>query len=245
MIREQDQRTALLIGEEALDKLKEAHVAVIGLGGVGGYALEALVRAGVGQITIVDFDRVQTTNINRQIIANHETIGQLKTDLFQDRIRKINPRMHLTVHSVFVNAQNQDVILSDPDYVLDAIDSVQSKVDLLEYCYENGKQVVSVFGAGRRQDPSQIRAGDISKSSVCPLARVVRKALRERGITRGIRCVWSEEEAHNPVQAEPAKTEDSQLGAIGSISYMPGIMGLWAAAELLRTIRTDCLHLPF
>lgn len=245
MIREQDQRTALLIGEEALDKLKEAHVAVIGLGGVGGYALEALVRAGVGQITIVDFDRVQTTNINRQIIASHETIGQLKTDLFQNRIRKINPQLHLTVHNVFLDTRNQDGILAEVDYVLDAIDNVQSKVDLLEYCYENGKQVVSVFGAGRRQDPSQIRAGDISKSSVCPLARVVRKALRERGITNEIRCVWSEEEALSSIQVEPAQTDDIQSKAIGSISYMPAIMGLWAAAELIRIIRTDCLHIPF
>ena len=245
MIREQDQRTALLIGEQEMQRLREAHVVVIGLGGVGGYALEALVRAGVGYITLVDFDRVQVSNINRQIIATHETVGRFKTELFAQRALQINPDLIIKVHNLFLDSSNLKRCLEDAYFVLDAIDSVPSKVALLEYCHRRKLRVVSVFGAGRRLDPSRIRSGDISKTNMCPLARSVRKALRERGINKGIRAVWSEEEALTPHDIEPDKPEDSQAKTIGSISYMPGIMGLWAASELIRFIRSECIHIPF
>lgn len=233
MIRAQDQRTGLLIGDAGLAKLYQAKVAIIGLGGVGGYALEAIARAGIGQLTIVDYDVVQLSNLNRQLIANHQTVGLVKTELFRKRILEINPDAQVTVHKIFVSRENQAEILQSCDYLIDAIDSLEAKIDLLEFAYRNGIKTVAVFGAGNRLDPSQIQCLDISKSHGCPLARRVRKALRERGINTGIRVVFSAEE---PIKAQMELSPITAKQPIGSISYMPAMMGLRAAGELIRMI---------
>lgn len=231
MVNERDSRTALLIGKEGLSKLREARIAVIGLGGVGGYAVEALVRAGIAEILLVDFDRVQESNINRQLIADYDSIGMLKTELYARRLTKLDPQLIVCSQTCFLDSSNMAEILDGYHYVIDAIDSLNSKIDLLDYCHRNNKFVVSVFGAGRRLDPSLVCSGDISQSSACPLARRVRKSLRERGITSGISAVWSIEEA------SPAVIEQGpERSPIGSISYMPAIMGLTAASILIRKI---------
>lgn len=231
MVNERDSRTALLIGKEGLSKLREARIAVIGLGGVGGYAVEALVRAGIAEILLVDFDRVQESNINRQLIADYDSIGMLKTELYARRLTKLDPQLIVCSQTCFLDSSNMAELLDGYHYVIDAIDSLNSKIDLLDYCHRNNKFVVSVLGAGRRLDPSLVRSGDISQSSACPLARRVRKSLRERGITSGISAVWSIEEASPAV-----KEQGPERSPIGSISYMPAIMGLTAASILIRKI---------
>ncbi|HRY83797.1 MAG TPA: tRNA threonylcarbamoyladenosine dehydratase [Candidatus Cloacimonadota bacterium] len=236
MSREQDIRTELLLGAEGLAKLYSASVAVVGLGGVGGYALEALVRAGVGRLTIVDFDVVQLSNINRQLIADHQSVGLAKTELFQRRIREINPDAQVNVCNVFINKENCAEVLSGCGYLLDAIDCLEAKTDLLEFAFLNHIQAVTVFGAGRRLDPFRIQTGDISKTHGCPLARRTRKALRDRGISSGIKAVFSTEE---PLAAIREAAPSTSRQPIGSISYMPAIMGLRAAAELIRIIIRD------
>lgn len=236
MIREQEIRTGLLTGEAGLIRLKQARVAVVGLGGVGGYALEALARAGVGHLTIVDFDTVQLSNINRQLIADRQSVGRSKTELFRQRIALIDPETQVTVHNVFAEKNNFPDILTDCDYLVDAIDSLEAKTDLLEYAYDKGLKTIAVFGAGNRLDASRIQVSDISKSHGCPLAKRVRKALRERGINNGIRVVFSAEE---PIPAKLELPPSDVKRPIGSISYMPAIMGLRAAAELIRIILSD------
>ena len=236
MNREQDSRTRQLIGDVGLEKLSCAKVAVIGLGGVGGYAVEALTRAGIGHLTIVDSDTVQITNINRQIIANHQVLGIAKTELFRQRLLEINPDLQLTVHNVFADKSNFPDLLNGCEYLLDAIDSLEAKIDLLEYVYRNDIKTIAVFGAGNRLDPQKIQCKDIAESSGCPLAKRVRKALRDRGISTGIAVVFSNEE---PIlNAEYASDNLPTAGKrpIGSISYMPAMMGLRAAAEVIRMI---------
>ncbi len=234
MVRERDSRTALLIGEEGLARLKQAKIAVIGLGGVGGYAVEALVRAGIAEILLVDFDRVQESNVNRQLIADYDSIGILKTELYAQRLAKLDPQLKICCKACFVDSGNMAELLDGYQYVIDAIDSLDSKIDMLDYCHRTGRFVVSIFGAGRRLDPSLVRSGDISQSSACPLARRVRKSLRERGVTSGISAVWSIEEA-----APAVKEQGPDRSPIGSISYMPAIMGLTAASILIRKIIQD------
>lgn len=237
MIRPQDQRTALLLGERGLALLNQARVAVVGLGGVGAYALEALVRAGIGHISIIDFDCVQASNINRQLIASHDTIGISKVSLCQARALSINPELEISTHQVFVDGESMPDCLGNSQWVIDAIDSVGSKVELIRYSLEHKLEIVSVFGAGRRLDPSKIQSGDISKTSVCPLARVVRKSLREKGIKRGLTAVWSTEEPIlSAISCDSPDVAGKESSAIGSISYMPAIMGLWAASVLIDKI---------
>lgn len=236
-MREQDQRTALLIGEAGIHKLREARVVVVGLGGVGGYAVEALVRAGIGKLTLVDFDTVQESNLNRQIIAEHDSIGLAKTDLFEQRAIRLNPQVRLNIHSLFADQSNFAEFLHEGMFLVDAIDSLEAKVGLLEYAFGKAIPCVSVFGAGNRLDPSKIRSGDLSESSGCPLGRRVRKALRERGVTTGIRVVYSIEEPLPSISNQDRQADSTtQKSPIGSISYMPGIMGLWAASEIIRII---------
>lgn len=239
-MREKDVRTAILLGEDGIECLRQASVAVVGLGGVGGYAAEAIARAGARRIVLVDFDLVQGSNINRQLIATTETIGISKAELFRGRISSIDPEIEIVACEVFADATNYAEVLSGVDYLIDAIDSLEAKIGLLEYAYHHGISAVSVFGAGNRLDPSYIRSADLAETAGCPLARRVRKALRERGIVTGIRAVFSIEQ---PLQAKYSlPLDESNRGKarpIGSISYMPGIMGLWAASELIRIILRD------
>ncbi len=234
-------RTELLLGNEALQALAAAKVCVVGLGGVGSYAVEALARAGIGGFCLIDFDMVGETNLNRQLLALRETIGQPKTALMRQRILSINPQAQVTTHQVFLDDNNRPALLQGCDYYLDAIDSLGPKIGLLEYAARNGLEIISVMGAGNRLDPAQVHLTPLHKSHNCPLARRVRKFLGRRGIKTTFFCVWSSE--------LPLRTEESfeapdeliiQRGRkrqqIGSISYLPAIMGMTAASWIIRQI---------
>ncbi len=238
---DQFNRTKLLIGEDGFEKLKAARVAVVGLGGVGSYAVEALVRAGIGHFLIVDFDVVNLTNLNRQLLALHETIGKPKVDILRERMLSINPNVSIIVHNVFCAQDNRHDIIKEVDYVIDAIDSLGPKVGLLEYAIQSGFKVISVMGAGNRLDPGKICISDINKSHNCPLAKRVRKFLRRRGINGGFPCVFSSESAIKPDEDEDTPDEliihrGRERKTVGSISYMPSIMGMMAASWVIREI---------
>ncbi|HOV33387.1 MAG TPA: tRNA threonylcarbamoyladenosine dehydratase [Candidatus Hydrogenedens sp.] len=236
------ERTLLLLGKEKLKELRSAHVAVFGLGGVGSYALEALVRAGVGTITIVDSDCVEESNINRQLLANYLTVGKYKIDIAEERIHSINPSIVIHKFGLFVNKENLPEILKIGfHFAIDAIDSVESKIDLLTELYHNKIDTVSCMGAGMKLDPSCIKVSDISKTHTCPLAKIIRAELRERGIKNGITCVFSTEP---PLQKQIISITNQYMPSniylnkrsIGSISYIPGIIGLTAAGILIQYI---------
>jgi tRNA A37 threonylcarbamoyladenosine dehydratase len=221
----------MLIGENGVEKLNRSHVAVFGVGGVGGYAVEALVRAGVGKITLVDSDRVAESNINRQIIATHNTVGQYKTEAMRDRIASINPDCEVICHSVFFDENNRsDFDFSSYDYVVDAIDSLSAKIDLISFAKESGTSIVSAMGAGNKLDPTMFEVSDISKTTVCPLARAVRIALRKRGINH-LKVVYSKEEP-----AVKNNTDENGNRVPASISFVPSVMGLIIAGEVIKDI---------
>ena len=235
-------RTALLIGEEGIARLKNSRVCVIGLGGVGSYAVEALARAGIGRFMLIDFDIVGATNLNRQIIALHDTIGQPKTEAMKARVLCINPDAQVTTHQVFLDQVNRTDMLKDCDYYIDAIDSLGPKIGLLEYAVRNELKIISVMGAGNRLDPSQIHLDRLDKSHNCPLARRVRKFLRRRGIHGTFPCVYSSELPTLPEEDEDESLNElviqrgRQRKMIGSISYMPATMGMMAASWVIRQI---------
>ncbi|MDZ4120849.1 MAG: tRNA threonylcarbamoyladenosine dehydratase [Candidatus Cloacimonadaceae bacterium] len=238
---DQFNRTGLLIGADGLEKLKQSRVAVIGLGGVGSYAVEALVRAGVGSFLIVDFDVVNLTNLNRQLLALHNTIGKSKVDVMLERILSINPQVEVEIQNVFCAQENRHEIIKDVDYIIDAIDSLGPKIGLIEYAIKNELKIISVMGAGNRLDPSKICITDISKSHNCPLAKRVRKFLRRRGVNGGFPCVFSSESAIVPDEDEDTPDEiiihrGRERKTVGSISYMPAIMGMMAASWVIREI---------
>ena len=188
-------RTAVLLGEEGLEKLKKARVAVFGVGGVGGYVVEALARSGVGALDLIDMDRVSESNINRQIIALHSTVGMLKTEVAGARVKDINPNICVRTHNVFYLPETASQFdFSSYDYVVDAIDTVSGKISLIERANEANVPVISSMGAGNKLDPTQFEVADISKTSVCPLARVMRRELKKRGIEH-LKVVYSKEES--------------------------------------------------
>lgn len=235
-------RSELLIGEEGQHKLAEAAVCVIGLGGVGSYAAEALVRAGIGSFILIDFDTVGVTNLNRQVIATTDSIGKTKISAMQERILSINPGAKYQTHQAFLDSENRAQLLEGADIYLDAIDSLGPKIGLLEYAIRTELKIISVMGAGNRLDPSQIRIAPMDKSHGCPLAKRVRKFLRRRGINAKIPCVYSSEKPLLP-EDEPAEDlqeitlqRGRQRRSIGSISYMPAIMGMVAASWVIRTL---------
>ena len=218
-------RTELLIGKEGVDKLAGKHVAVFGVGGVGGYVCEALVRSGIGQFTIVDKDVVSESNINRQIIALTSTIGRPKVEIMKERMEDINPLVCVDAKEIFFlpdTAKQFD--FSKYDYVVDAVDTVTAKIKIIEAAKAANVPVISSMGAGNKMDPSKFKVDDISKSSVCPLAKVMRRELKQRGIT-GVKCVYSTEEA--------IKHEGT---VIGSIAYVPSVAGLMLASEVIRDL---------
>ncbi|MCX8065732.1 MAG: tRNA threonylcarbamoyladenosine dehydratase [Candidatus Hydrogenedentes bacterium] len=230
------QRTILLTGKEGLEKLKNSHVAIFGLGGVGGYALEAIARAGVGTITIVDYDSVESSNINRQVLATIHTLKKLKTDLAEERILSVNPEAKIYKHSVYISEENLHLLTEPPpQYAIDAIDTVKSKVVLLEHLYNKGITVVSCMGAGLRLNPLKIRCEDISKTHTCPLAKAVRSELKKKGIHKGIICIFSEEPPKQKVLKSDEFVTNFNKG-IGSISYLPGIIGLTAGGIIIQKI---------
>lgn len=234
-------RTKLLIGDGAFEVLRGAHVAVFGLGGVGSYAVEGLARAGVGRLTLVDFDEVGPTNINRQCFATVQSVGKPKVDMALKRVAQINPACRATSIMQFYDVGDEKGILSeDFDLVIDAIDSFNSKIDLLVRCTNMGIPVLSAMGAGGKVDPSQVRVGDISQTTICPLARRIRKHLRYHGISEGISVVYSIEPAVLPYSHKEVAQEhkDAKEGfermIMGTISYIPAIFGFTLSGLAIR-----------
>ena len=213
-----------MLGSEAVEKLKGAHVAVFGVGGVGGFTVEALARAGVGKITLIDSDRVAVSNINRQIIATQSTVGMYKTEAMRERIRDINPECEVIIYNQFYSEETP-VSLDGIDYVADCIDSVRSKLHLITEATNSGVRVISSMGAGNKLDPTRFTVADISKTHTDPLAKVIRTELRKRGINH-LKVVFSDEPPINP----------SGERTPGSISFVPSVVGLIIAGEIIKDI---------
>lgn len=225
-------RAELLLGEEALEKLRSARVALFGIGGVGSFAAEALARGGVGHITLVDGDTVSITNINRQLIALHSTVGKEKTAVMAERIADISPETEVETYPVVYGAENRDLLdFSTYDYVIDAIDTVTSKLILIEEAKKAGVPVISCMGTGNKFHPERFEVTDISKTSVCPLAKVMRKELKVRGI-KNVKVVYSKEEPQKPATS----TETGKRQIPGSLSFVPPVAGLLLAGEVIRHI---------
>ena len=228
-------REIMLIGQDNFNKLKNSHIIVFGLGGVGGYAVEMLARLGVGKIDIVDNDTVSNTNLNRQIIALNNTIGKYKTDLFEERIKEINKDCIVTKYTMFYDENTKDKIdLSKYDYVIDAIDSVKSKLDLIIYCINNNINIISSMGMGNRIDPSLVKITDISKTEYDPLSKIIRKKLRENKINH-LKVVYSSERPINIIYDINAEKKGSNY-APGSISLVPSTAGIMLASEVFRDL---------
>lgn len=239
-------RNELLLGGEAVQRLREARVTVCGLGGVGAAAVEALARAGIGNLRVIDSDCYGLSNLNRQLFATEKTIGRPKAEVAKERILEINPACEVEAIRMQINEQTTDSVFEPlPDVLIDAIDMLSPKTGLLQRAVElNVPCIISSMGAANRLDPVQVRIADLSKTRHCRLARFIRKRLRKRDIRHGIRCVYSEEphrrpatEPETPEFEESSKTIDGQeRPPLGSISYMPPIFGFTAAAEAIRFI---------
>lgn len=233
-------RAGMLLGAAAMQKLASSRVAVFGVGGVGGSAVEAIARAGVGAIDLIDGDVVCLSNINRQVVALHSTIGQQKAEVMRARILDINPNCTVTAHAVFYCADNADAFdLSIYDYIVDAIDTVSSKLLLIERAAAAGVPIISSMGAGNKLDPTRLEVSDIYKTSVCPLARVMRKELKARGVP-ALKVVYSREEAlvplPEPESAVCAGTRPTKRQTPGSVSFVPPAAGLILAGEVVKDI---------
>ncbi len=227
-------RTELLLGSEGLKKLNNSKVAVFGIGGVGGYAVEALVRSGIGEIDLIDSDTVSKSNINRQIIATEKTIGKFKTEAARIRALEINPLVKVNTHNVFYCETVKDNFdLTKYDYIIDAIDSVSAKLFLVSEAKKCGTPIISSMGAGNKLDPTAFKVADIYKTKVCPLARVMRKELKARGI-KSLKTVYSEEEPVNAVVPD-----DKTRHAPASIAFVPSVVGLIIAGEVIKDIVKD------
>lgn len=242
-------RTELLFGKEAMDKLAGSKVAVFGIGGVGGYVCEALVRSGVGAFDLIDDDKVCLTNLNRQIIATRSTVGKYKTDVMRDRMLDINPNVEVEVHKCFFLPENADDFPWDSyDYVVDAVDTVTAKIALVMKCKEKNIPIISSMGAGNKLDGSQFKVADIYKTKVCPLAKVMRRELKKRGVKK-LKVVYSEEIPARPIEdmaiscrnhcicppgAEHKCTERRDIP--GSVAFVPSVAGLIIAGEVAKDL---------
>jgi tRNA A37 threonylcarbamoyladenosine dehydratase len=228
------ERTSLLLGEEKLEILRRANVLVVGLGGVGAYAAEMIARAGVGSMTIADADTVSATNINRQLIALHSTIGKQKADLVAERLRDINPEIELNIVNRFIKDDETDILLDSAefDYVVDAIDTLSPKLALIKGCLDRNIPLVSSMGAGAKTDPTKMDICDISKTHHCPLAHMLRKRLHKIGIRSGFKAVYSPE----PVRegAMILCEEQNKKSNTGTISYIPALFGIGCAPVVIR-----------
>ena len=242
-------RTELLLGRDAMERLSQSRVAVFGIGGVGGYVCEALVRSGVGAIDLIDDDRVCLTNLNQQIIATRKTVGRLKAEVMQERILEINPKVNVQVHACFFLPENADTFsFADYDYVVDAVDTVSAKLSLVEKCVQAHTPVISCMGAGNKLDPTAFRVADIYRTSVDPLARVMRRELKKRGI-RKLKVVYSEEPPIRPIEdmAISCRTHcicppgtkrhcTDRRDIPGSNAFVPAVAGLIIAGEVIKDL---------
>ena len=230
------ERTELLLGDEKLEILKNANVLVVGVGGVGAYAAEMIVRSGVGRMTIADADKVSETNINRQLVALHSTVGREKCDILADRLKDINPELQLTVVNRFIKDDETDALLDSDkfDYVVDAIDTLSPKLALIKGALDRGIRIVSSMGAGAKTDPTLMEIKDIAKTHHCPLAHMLRKRLHKIGIKRGFWAVFSPE----PVRegAMILCEEQNKKSNVGTISYIPALFGIGCASVVIRDL---------
>ncbi|MBU5681320.1 tRNA threonylcarbamoyladenosine dehydratase [Blautia sp. MSJ-9] len=246
-------RTELLLGKEAMNKLENSRVAVFGIGGVGGYVCEALVRSGVGSFDLIDDDKVCLTNLNRQIIATRKTVGQYKTEVMRDRILEINPKADVRIHQCFYLPENaSDFDFSEYDYVVDAVDTVTAKIELIMRAKESGTPIISSMGAGNKLDASAFRVADIYKTKVCPLAKVMRRELKKRGVKK-LKVVYSEEQPIRPIEdmaiscrshcicTPGAKHKCTERRDIpGSVAFVPSVVGLIIAGEVIKDLTAEC-----
>ena len=237
-------RTELLLGREAMERLQKSRVAVFGLGGVGGYAVEALARSGVGALDLVDDDKVALSNLNRQILATRDTLGQEKTEAARARVARINPDCRVTVHRTFFLPESADAFdFTQYDYVVDAIDTVSGKLALIEKAKAAGTPIICAMGAGNKLDPTAFRVADLYETSVCPLARILRKECRRRGI-RDVKVVYSLEEPLAPLAAPEEGEEtppDTRPGVSrkvtpGSVAFVPPVVGMILAGEVVKDL---------
>ncbi|MCR5753856.1 MAG: tRNA threonylcarbamoyladenosine dehydratase [Acetatifactor sp.] len=242
-------RTQLLLGEEALDRLKNARVAVFGVGGVGGYVCEALVRSGVGSFDLIDDDKVCLTNLNRQIIATRKTVGKYKAEVMKDRMLEINPDVDVRIHKCFFLPENADEFpFSEYDYVVDAVDTVTAKIELVVKCQRENIPIISSMGAGNKLEASAFRVADIYKTKMCPLAKVMRRELKKRGVKK-LKVVYSEEKPTRPLEdmsiscrtncicppgAKHKCTERRDIP--GSVAFVPSVAGLIIAGEVVKDL---------
>lgn len=227
------QREELLIGKENIEKLKNSKVIIFGLGGVGGSAIEAIVRAGINNIALVDCDKISETNINRQIFATTKTIGKLKVEAAKERLIEINPNLNIEVYNLFFNKENSNGFdFSKYDYIIDAIDTVSSKIELIVCAKNSNTKIISSMGTGNKLNPTDFLVADISKTSVCPLARVMRQELKKRGI-KNLKVVYSKETPKKPKQVL-MNEQNKQIPS--SVSFVPPIAGLIMASEVIKDI---------
>jgi tRNA A37 threonylcarbamoyladenosine dehydratase len=225
----------MVIGEAGLEKLKGAHVAIFGVGGVGSFSAEALARAGVGRLTLVDFDRIALTNLNRQLHALETTIGQYKVDVMKERLLTINPEMEINAVKLRYDAESSEEIFADGfDFVIDAIDMVTSKIHLIVTCDEKNIPMISSMGTGNKLDPTQLEIADLYKTSVCPLAKVMRKELKAKGIRR-LAVVYSTELPVEPLLLDPNPANPRKVTP-GSISFVPPVSGFFMASYVVREL---------
>ena len=235
VMKEQFARTQLLLGTEGLEKLAKARVAVFGIGGVGGYVVEALARSGVGAFDLIDNDTVCLSNLNRQIIATQNTIGQYKVDVMKERILSINPEAVVNARRCFYLPETADQFdFSEYSYVVDAVDTVTAKIDIIMQAQKAGVPVMSSMGAGNKLDPTKFQVADIYKTSVCPLAKVMRRELKKRGVKK-LKVVYSTEEALTPITSAVPKGS-SRRSTPGSIAFVPSVAGLIIAGEVIKDL---------
>lgn len=231
---DQYSRTQLLLGEDAMEKLHNSRVAVFGIGGVGGYVCEALVRSGIGAFDLIDNDEVCLTNLNRQIIATRKTIGRYKTEVMKERMLEIDPEVRVITHECFFLPENADTFpFEEYDYVVDAVDTVTAKIELVMKCREKNVPIISSMGAGNKLEASAFKVADIYKTRVCPLAKVMRKELKKRGVER-LKVVYSEEMPLSPKGETGEVTAKRALP--GSIAFVPSVAGLIIAGEIVKDI---------
>lgn len=233
-------RTELLLGTEGMERLKHARVAVFGVGGVGGYAVEALARSGVGELDLIDSDKVSVSNINRQIIATTKTVGQYKVEVAKERIKEINPNIIVNAYPMFYLPETANQFdFTKYDYVIDAIDTVTGKIALVEQANKAGVPIISSMGAGNKLDPTAFCVSDIYKTSVCPLARIMRRELKKRGI-ECLKVVYSQEEPMTPIvevaEKYANKEECSKRQIPGSVAFVPSVVGLIIAGEVVKDL---------
>jgi len=240
-------RTELLIGKEALEKLSHSRVAIFGVGGVGSYAVEGLVRSGIGRLVLIDDDNVSLSNLNRQLHATHKTVGKPKVEVMRDRILDINPRAEVEIYQCFYMPQQAEALIrADYDYIIDAIDTVTAKIDLVVQAHKKGIPIISCMGAGNKLDASRFEISDIYATSVCPLAKVMRKELRKKEIP-ALKVVYSKEEPLTPMASEESMDNHTESdGAVrpggirrqipGSIAFVPSVAGLLLASVVVKDL---------